>query len=127
MPLRHPKQAIAAILGVTAIACGTNGLSTAELNAAAKQRVREALGLAPDAALFAATYVGREGPEGSPVLCGAVEGRRADGSSVTPRRFIAATDPARWVRFDLPRQDGHSGYQFAASWAHLCAGAQDVV
>jgi hypothetical protein len=122
-PARKARPLLAAsFVALLAMACAEDGLSPAELNEAAKERVRQALELTPDSALFSTTFVGRSGDE--PILCGRVEGRRADGTRIDPRRFMAATDPARWVRFDLPQQEGHSEYQFEKDWAHLCAGAQ---
>lgn len=84
-------------------------MSAADAQEAAKERVRSSLGLQQDAALFTNVFVG-EPMDGDTVLCGTVEGRRSDGTAIQPRRFIAATDPARWVKFepadglDLPSQ-----------------------
>lgn len=114
----------AAVSGLALSACDSDGLSPAELNEAAKQRVTSALQLKPDATLFSSTFVGRS--EEDPVLCGRVEGERADGMKLQPRRFIAATDPAEWVQFELPAEANHSQYQFTKDWAHLCAGGNEV-
>jgi len=100
--------------------CADDGLSSAELTAAAKERVREQLGLAPDATLFSSTFVARS--DDDVVLCGRVAGTSARGEPVPERRFIAATDPARWVRFEAPAAEGTSPHQFSQDWAHICAG-----
>lgn len=89
---------IAALL-LAAAGCDDNGLSTADVQAGAKERVRAELGLTEDSVLFTETFVGQPF-EGDTVICGTVEGRRADGTVIPPRRFIAAADPARWVKFE---------------------------
>jgi hypothetical protein len=82
-----------------AASCGDNGLSTAEFQQAAKERVRAALNLTPESTLFTNVFVGKPA-KGDMVLCGTVQGQRADGSDIGPRRFIVATDPARWLKFE---------------------------
>ncbi|MDT9600138.1 hypothetical protein [Sphingosinicella rhizophila] len=79
--------------------CKENGLSTAEIQEEAKERVREQLGLTEEAALFTEMFVGKP-LDGDTIVCGRVGGRRADGTVIVPRRFIAATDPGRWVKFE---------------------------
>ena len=89
-----------AVAGAVALAgCGGEGLSTADVQTAAKERVRDQLGLTEASALFTDTFVGQP-LNGDTVICGTVEGTTADGATITPRRFIAATDPARWVKFE---------------------------
>ena len=88
-----------ALAALMLAACDQGGLTSADVQNAAKERVREALGLAPEAVLFTQTFVG-EPVDGDTVVCGTVEGKTADGRVVTPRRFIAAADPARWVKFE---------------------------
>ena len=84
----------------TVAGCGDNeGVSTADMERAAEERVRESLGLSPDAALFTNVFVGAE-VKGDRTLCGTVQGKRADGTTITPRRFIAAIEPARWLVFE---------------------------
>lgn len=104
--------------------CAEDGVSTDELRTAAEQRVREALQLKPGANLASSAYVGRPGED--IVLCGSVAGERADGTAISPRRFVAATDPARWVRFERPGELGFSGYDFEQVWAHHCVAAQEA-
>lgn len=107
-------------------ACQEGGLSTADAATAAKERVRQSLGLSEDAALFTNIFVGRPVKDDR-TLCGIVEGRRADGSRVAPRRFIAAVEPARWIKFepvstaDLPSQPDKF-----VEWANVCAGQEEV-
>ena len=115
------------LAALLAAGCGAeDGVSTADVQQAAKERVRTALQLRPDAVLFTETFVG-EPLDGDPVLCGTVSGKRADGSEVAPRRFIAATDPARWVKFD-PAQGMAPPTQpdMFVEWHTSCAGEQAV-
>ena len=80
--------------------CGGNeGVSTADMERAAEERVRKSLGLSKESALFTNVFVGAE-VKGDRTLCGTVEGKRADGTPITPRRFIAAIEPARWLVFE---------------------------
>lgn len=90
---------IAAAAAVALSACDSGGLSTADVQEAAKERVRENLGLTADSALFTETFVGQP-VGGDTVICGTVSGKAADGSVIVPRRFIAAADPGRWVKFE---------------------------
>ena len=105
---------------------GSGGLSAAEAEAAAKERVRQSLHLSEDTTLFSKVFVG-EPIEGDTVLCGTVEGRREDGTRITPRRFIAATDPARWVKFEpvigleLPSRPDKF-----IEWHSACLGEEEV-
>ncbi len=123
--------AVASMAAATALSgCGDDGgLSTAELETAAKARVTQQLGLSDDAVLFTNTFVSQPETgqlEDELVLCGTVEGKRADGTAIAPRRFIAATDPARWVRFDVSSQMTEGPINMAADWATACAGAEEV-
>lgn len=80
--------------------CGDEGgMSTADVQSAAKERVRAELGLTTESVLFTETFVGQP-VDGDITICGTVEGRTSDGRAVTARRFIAAADPARWVKFE---------------------------
>lgn len=99
-PAIRPGLLSAAAAALLLTACGSgDGLSTREVRAEAEERVRQSLQLAEGSALFTDVFVG-EPVEGDTVLCGTVEGRRADGTVVPPRRFIAATEPARWLKFE---------------------------
>ncbi len=81
------------------LGCGSNqGVSAAEVEQAAKERVRQSLGLTEESVLFSKVFVGKP-VDGETVICGTVEGKRADGSSIQPRRFILATGSARWLKF----------------------------
>lgn len=88
---------VAAALG--AAACDSEGVSTVDVERAAEARVIKSLGLSEDAAVFADVFVGGEA-KGDRVVCGTVSGTRADGTAITPRRFIAAIEPARWLTFE---------------------------
>lgn len=106
-----------------------NGISTAELQAAAQERVARELGLSKDAALFTSVFISEPESgefEGEMVFCGRVEGTRADGTRIAPRRFIAASDPARWVRFDIPSEMSQVPVNLSADWPTICAGENEV-
>ena len=111
------------------VGCSDNGLSVAETETAAKARVTQMLGLEPDAALFTNVFVGRpeDGPlEDQVILCGTVEGTRANGERIARRRFIAGTDPAQWVRFDRTDEMTDVPVRMAADWPTACAGEEEV-
>jgi hypothetical protein len=122
---RNAFSALVAPLLVVA-ACDSGGLSTDEMEAAAQERVRESLELTEESALFTNVFVG-EPVDGDTVLCGTVKGTTADGMPITPRRFIAATDPARWIWFNpadgniLPSQPDKF-----IEWHTTCAGEAAV-
>jgi hypothetical protein len=124
------RAAAAFISAAALVSCsGGEGLSTAELQTAAKKRVARQLGLSDNAVLFTNTFVSQPDSgelEDELVLCGTVEGKRADGTQIAPRRFIAATDPARWVRFDAVDQMTKGPINMAADWATACAGGEEV-
>lgn len=115
-----------AALALAAPGCDRGGLSTADLQEAAKERVRQSLDLTEDSALFTDIFVA-EPVDGDTVLCGTVEGTRANGTHIAPRRFIAATDPARWIKFDpadgsvLPSQPDKF-----LEWHTTCLGEAEV-
>ena len=118
----RPAMLLAPLLALAA--CNGGGLSTAEMQAAAQERVRQSLGLTTESALFTNVFVG-EPLDGDTVLCGTVEGMTAEGDRIAPRRFIAATDPARWLKFEpvdgniLPSQPDKF-----VEWHTTCAGEQ---
>lgn len=126
MSLRRKSSVPALLAALVLVACERDeGLSTADVQTAAKERVREQLGLGPGAVLFTETFVGRP-VDGDVVVCGTVSGTRSDGVKVTPRRFIAAADPGRWVKFEpvtnsaLPSQP-----RMFAEWYGTCEPRQD--
>lgn len=99
--MQHLKLSSAAFLAAAMLAgCDSGGgLSTADVQTAAKERVREQLGLTQESTLFTETFVGQP-VDGDTVICGTVGGKTEDGATITPRRFIAATEPGRWVKFE---------------------------
>ena len=94
-----PRIAIAAAGALALAACDGGGLTSNDVQTAAKERVREQLNLTADSTLFTETFVGQP-VNGDTVVCGTVSGRTAEGAEITPRRFIAAADPGRWVKFE---------------------------
>lgn len=119
---------LAAAATIMLAGCGDEGgLTTADVQSAAKERVREELGLTPQSVLFTETFVGQP-IDDDVVICGTVEGKTADGRTITPRRFIAAADPARWVKFEpvtnpaIPSQP-----QMFVEWPGTCEPRRDGV
>ena len=103
-------------------ACDSGGLSTAEAERAAENQVRERLGLGADAKLETDVFVGRP-RGGETTICGTV--RPAGGGAFPPQRFVAATDPTRWLVFEsLPDQTAASPMNMFADWETHCAGVE---
>lgn len=110
------------------VACDSGGLSTLDVQTAAKERVRRSLGLTGETALFTDVFVGSP-RDGEVVLCGTVKGEKPDGSTVGPRRFVAGTDPAQWLHFETAAEVGEvdtidptAMNMFVDEWAKFCAG-----
>lgn len=110
------------------VACDSGSLSTADVQAAAKERVRNSLGLTSRTALFTDVFVGAP-RDGEVVLCGTVGGEKPDGTTVGPRRFVAGTDPAQWLHFETAAEVGEADTigptamnMFVDEWAKFCAG-----
>ena len=78
-------------------ACDSGGTSTADAERAAEQQVRERFGLAENAEMETTVFVGTP-RDGETILCGSV--RPAAGASFPAQRFIAETDPARFLVFE---------------------------
>lgn len=119
---------LGAALTCPASGCDGPGLSTTEVKAAAKERVRKSLGLRADQNLATDIFVGKP-KDGDTVICGTVSGLTAQGTWVHSRRFVAATDPARWIQFETPAEArtpdriGHTSTDmFVDEWAKYCAG-----
>lgn len=124
--MRLSMQLCALAAAMVLPSCGDGGsLTPAEVQEAAKERVRAELGLSKEAALFAETFVG-EPLKNSATLCGTVSGRKADGTVVTPRRFIAATDPDHWVLFEPVTDSVLSSHQNKfVEWVGTCIPRQE--
>jgi hypothetical protein len=122
------KQSLYAGLAVLlASSCDGGGLSTADVQEGAKSRVRAELGLSEEAALFTETFVG-EPLDGDITICGRVSGTRSDGTVITPRRFIAAADPGRWVKFEPVTDSTLSSHQNKfVEWVGTCLPRQEDV
>ncbi len=119
------KTAIQALMGLSLLSgCADDGVSTAEVERAAEQRVREKYGLSDGADLQTDVFVGRP-RDGEVTLCGAVEGTRADGSTIPTQRFISAIDPARWMLFGATHTPGRvTRPDMFPDWTELCDGAR---
>lgn len=109
--------ASAILLAAMTAACDDGELVPAEVQEAAKARVAQQAGISSDA-LFSRTVTGRR--DGELVLCGVVEGRRADGSPIVPRRFIAAYDPQRWVTWEAADEALQGAPDFTVQWQQSC-------
>lgn len=86
------------------------------------------MGLTSQSTLFTHVFVGSP-RDGEVVLCGTVEGKTGDGTAVDPRRFVAGTDPARWLHFETPADANQvdrigptAMNMFVDEWAKFCAG-----
>jgi len=119
------RTAIPAVMALILLSgCADDGISTAEIERAAEQRVREKFGLSTAADLRTTVFVGRP-RDGDITLCGAVDGTRADGSAIPTQRFISATDPARWLLFGETDSPGRvSMPSMFPDWTKLCDGAR---
>lgn len=111
----------ALLMGIAA--CSEGGLTTDELQNAAEERVRDSLGLTAQSTLFTNVAVGRP-RDGDPVLCGTVSGETAAGETIPPRRFIAATDPAHWIKFEPAAQlQPSTAPDMFVEWETYCSNA----
>ena len=106
-------------------ACGSEAeISTAEARSAAEQRVREKYGLPPQAPLSTEIFVG-EPRDGEPVLCGTTRPGEGAGQSFPPQRFVAATDPARWLVFEQANDPVRTAQpNMFLEWGTHCAGEE---
>lgn len=110
------------------VACGSSGVSTADVQTAAKERIRRTLGLTREATLFTDVFVGTP-RDGEVVMCGTVQGKKADGAAIGPRRFVVGTDTAEFLYFETlqdtrePDTIGKTAMNmFVDEWARHCAG-----
>ena len=109
-----------AILALAVAGCGDGGLSTAEARKAAEERIRQSFQLPPDAELSSEIVVGRP-RDGDIVLCGITTD---PGGRVPPQRFIAATDPARWLQIaPLDSASPNTATDKFVEWEEHCSGA----
>lgn len=120
------KVAVAMSLALLVACSEGQELSTADVRRAAEERVRAALDLKEDATLFTNVFVG-EPVGGDTILCGTVEGTRSDGTPISKRRFIVATDPAKWMVFE-PAGGATSPSQpdKFLEWHTSCLGEEEV-
>lgn len=104
-------------------ACDSGGVSTAEAERAAESQVRERLGLGADAKLETQVFVGKP-RDGETTVCGTVR-PAGGGAAFPPQRFVAATDPARWLVFEqMPDPSAASPMNMFADWETHCAGME---
>lgn len=80
-------------------ACSGEGVTTDDVKQAATERARQELGIPAGAPLEAAAWTGGEWG-GDLVVCGTVSAPGGGGGAVRPQRFIATTDPFRWLVFE---------------------------
>ena len=119
----HSLMFAAALSGAAMLAgCDRNDNSAAEVEKAAKEHVRQQLGLSKDAALFSNVFVG-EPVDGETVICGTVSGTRTDGSALQPRRFAVAAENDKWLLFEnAARQPLPSKPDKFVEWHTTCRG-----
>lgn len=116
------STALAAILMLTA-GCSSGGLSTTDIKRAAEQEARAKLSLGADASLKAVAFVGRN-VDGKTVMCGTVQGKDSAGKPIVPQRFIAATDPLKWLVFESANDPSiPSRPNKFVEWTSVCAGS----
>jgi hypothetical protein len=109
-----------------AAGCQEPTVSTAETQEAAKEHVRDKLGLDAETALFSTVWVGRSSDD-EPVLCGRIAGDPESGPKIAPRRFIAALEPPRWLLFEPATNVSQpSQPDKFVEWATACAGRRTV-
>lgn len=114
------RQFPAAALALMFSGCSEEGLSTAEAERAAEDRIRQTYNLRANTDLATTIFVGRP-RDGDVVLCGLTTDPTG---RVPPQRFIAATEPARWLQM----APAHSASIPARTdkfveWDEHCAGA----
>ena len=123
MQRRSKTWAMAAVAIALALPACEDGVSTAEVEEAAKAHVRQNFNVSAETPLSVDVFVGRP-REGETVLCGTVSAETST-SEFRPQRFVAAVDPMRWLVFEpahsamLPSQP-----DMFAEWANLCTGAR---
>jgi hypothetical protein len=118
------------ILGLAASislgACGSEGVSTREVERAAIERARQELSLRVDVPLKATVWTGRES-DGQLTYCGSVSSEDGASAPIRPRQFAASGDPPTLFIFgDAHQTDPRSQPGKFENWTALCAGAQDA-
>jgi len=101
------------------LAACAQGPSTDELKTAATERAAQELRV-PASSLESTVWVGNGERDGKTVLCGTVSDK-TPGSSVSPKRFAATSEPLHWLVFE----DAHdpivaSNPNKFAEWGQLC-------
>ena len=123
----RPFGVVTALAAAALLAgCGGNETSTAEVEEAAKEHVRQNLGLSKDAALFSDVFVG-EPVDGETVICGTVSGTRTDGSPLEPRRFAVSAENNKWLLFEsAAKQPLPSQPDKFVEWHTTCRGEKEA-
>ncbi len=119
------KMAIQAVMVLSLLSgCSDDGVATAQVERAAEQQVREKFDLMADTELRTTVFVGRP-RDGDITVCGAVDGKRPDGSAIPTQRFVSGTDPARWLMFGETQSPGRVTMpSMFPDWTEFCDGAQ---
>lgn len=119
MNVTNPVPAAAALILMLS-ACEGEGLSTAETEQAAEERIRQTYGLSDEVDLQSRVFVGRP-RDGDVVLCGLTTD---PANRIPAQRFIAATDPARWLQIAPAHSASiHAQPDKFPEWDQHCAGA----
>ena len=117
------------LLGICAAAgiiagCGSDGVSTREVEQAAMERTRQELGLQNDVPLVATVWTGREA-DGQMTYCGSVSSQEGATNAIRPQQFAARGEPLNFFIFeDAHQRDARSQPGKFENWAALCADAQ---
>ena len=112
----------AALVVVAALTgCGSGGMSSDEVRAAAMEEAREQFNLADNAPLEAKVWTGSE-YDGEPSVCGTVS---SEAGRMPPQRFLARLEPFEWLVFE----EAHdrliqSQPDKFPEWARYCAASR---
>lgn len=110
------RPTIIALASIAALsACGSDGTSTDEMEAAAIDHARQQLNLPAGAPLQATVWAGQK-YEGEVVLCGTVTG------GPEPYRFAARGDPVEWMIFQPASNPPETtAVDMFPEWSVVCA------
>ena len=121
MRMTRLLSAVPLVALATLPACGDDGVSTAETEAAAKAYVRRNYDVSAETPLSVTVFVGRP-RNGETVLCGEVSSAEP---AFRPKRFVAALDPLDWLVFEPAHAVSLPGQtDMFAEWISHCSGAR---
>ena len=117
---------LSAVASISLGACGSEGVSTQQVEKAAIERARQELSLREDVPLKATVWTGRESDD-QLTYCGSVSSVDGASAPIRPQQFAAHGDPLTFFIFgDAHQPDPRSQPGKFENWTALCAGAQDA-